>query len=80
MWNIIDEYFSTGKEQKSISYGNCRMKKDYNEVAYIAGLSEIGYDIPRTIYNKEQLNRVLAETPRLIDNDVQTYINKILGR
>lgn len=51
-----------------------------NGVAYIAGLSEIGYDIPRTIYNKEQLNRVLAETPRLNDNDVQTYINKILGR
>lgn len=32
-----------------------------------------------TIYDKQQLNSVLKETPRLSDNDIQVYISKILG-
>lgn len=43
-------------------------------------LSEMGYDIPKAIYDKQQLNSILKETPRLSDNDIQVYINRILGR
>lgn len=37
-------------------------------------LSEMGYDIPEAIYDKQQLNSILKETPRLSSDDIQIYI------
>jgi hypothetical protein len=39
-------------------------------------LKDMGYDLPGSIYSKEQLNSTLKNTPRLTEKEIQTFVNK----
>jgi RHS repeat-associated protein len=43
-------------------------------------LKEMGYNLPESIYSKEQLNSVLKNSPRLSQEEIQTFIQKATNK